>query len=155
MTDVLLRGARDGRGDRAEFAPEHVRFVRELTSALPGETERLKSAQVIAKAIVEGQQAKAVVRAMGLGSGKMASSIVSGIQDAVAKAMTDARAQIGSATDELVAEIKSGAANVKRAIQVETANVRQEFGQIVGNAAAAAEEAVNEAKDAAAAATGG
>lgn len=89
----------------------------------------------------------AVEEGMALGSGRMAASIVSGIQEAVARAMTDARSQIGSATDELVAEIKSGAVNVKRAIQAETSRVREEFGQVVGNATAAAEEALDEAKN--------
>jgi hypothetical protein len=81
-----------------------------------------------------------------IGSGKMAGDIVSGIKTAVDAAMVDAKREIVSATTELTAEIRDGAKAVKRAIQVETANVRAQFGVIVGNAQAEAEEAVDEAK---------
>jgi len=81
-----------------------------------------------------------------LGSGRMANSIVSGIKDAVATAMDSAKTEIYAATTELTAEIRDGAKAVKKAIEAEVLNVRAEFGAVVGNAQAAAEDAVDEAK---------
>lgn len=118
-------------------------FTDRLGDELKAQTALISAHTAVAQAVNERRAG------MAIGSGKMASDIVGGIKDAVARAMTDARAQIGGATDELVAEIKSGAQNVKRAIQVETANVRQQFGEIVGNATDAAEEAIAEAKQSA------
>lgn len=85
-----------------------------------------------------------------LGGGRMASSIVLGIKSEVAKAMDDAKKEIGVATAELVSEIRDGSKAVKAAIKQEAANVRAEFGDIVGNAAAVAEQAVVEVKQEAA-----
>lgn len=84
-----------------------------------------------------------------IGGGKLAGSIVDGIQTAVAKAMDDAKREIAGATTELVGEIRDGGQAVKRAIQAEVMNVRNEFGKIVGNAEQAATDAVTEAKAAA------
>lgn len=81
-----------------------------------------------------------------IGGGRMAGEIVGGIKAAVAKAMDEAKGEIVGATTELVAEIRDGAKNVKRAIQTEVMNVRKEFSDIVGNATAEAEEAVEEAR---------
>lgn len=81
-----------------------------------------------------------------IGSGRVAGQIVGDIRSAVDKAMTDAKAEIAGATTELVAEIRDGAKAVKSAINQEIATVRKQFGEIVGNAAAAAEEAVEEVR---------
>lgn len=130
----------------SRFAPKRAGLAGALKANIERRADEVRSTRVVVRAIVEGEQAKEALRAMGLGSGKLAGDIVGGIKDAVARAMTDARAQIGSATDELVGEIKTGATNVKRAIQAEVINVRKEFGDIVGNATDAAEEAVADAK---------
>ena len=81
-----------------------------------------------------------------IGSGRLAGDIVTGIKSAVDAAMDDAKKEIVGATTELTAEIRDGAKAVKRAIQAEVMNVRQEFGAVVGNAQAAAEEAIEAVK---------
>jgi uncharacterized protein YjbJ (UPF0337 family) len=96
-------------------------------------------------------EAKLILRSVGaltsIGSGRTAGRIVTGIKAAVDKAMSEAEKEIAGATTELVAEIRDGSGAVKAAIKQEIAMVREQFGEVIGNAAAAAAEAVEEAKE--------
>lgn len=90
-----------------------------------------------------------------IGSGRMAGDIVSGIKGAVAKAMDDAKSEIGAATTELTIAIRDGSRQVAKAIHAEVIHVQQEFNGIVGNAQSEAEAAVSEVKKTVETNTGG
>ena len=71
----------------------------------------------------------------------MASDLVGGMRAQVAKAMDEVRLDIAAATTELLTEIKDGA-KVARAIRAEAMEVRAQWGEVIGNAEAAADESM-------------
>jgi hypothetical protein len=81
-----------------------------------------------------------------IGARKLAGEVIGGIRAAVAKAMDDLHLEVAGGITELVTEIREGGQSVRRALQDEAAGVREELSGIVGNATAAAEDAVAEAK---------
>lgn len=85
---------------------------------------------------------------MVLRGGDKAGSMIDRLNIAVEAAMQKAEQTIGSATDVLVDEINQGAKAVRTAILKDATMVRQRFGEVIGNAAAMAEGAVDEAEKA-------
>jgi uncharacterized protein YjbJ (UPF0337 family) len=81
-----------------------------------------------------------------IGARRLASGIIGGIKDAVGKAMDEMRLDVAGGITELTTEIREGGQMVRRALRDEAMGVRVELGTIVGNAQAAAEDAVTEAK---------
>lgn len=84
-----------------------------------------------------------------IGARKLASGVIGTIKDAVEKEMDAMRLEVGAGVAELVAEINDGTKQVVRVLQDEAAGVRAELSEIVGNAQAAADDAVKQAADAA------
>jgi hypothetical protein len=77
-----------------------------------------------------------------IGAGRLAGSLIGEVKATV-------KARIGAAAAELVAEISDGTTAVEKALQREALDVRASFAEVVGNASAAAEEAVAKAEAAA------
>ena len=72
------------------------------------------------------------------------------IKDAVGQAMDEMRLEVAAGITELVTEIRGGGETVARALRAEAAGVRAELSEIVGNAQAAADDAVTSARKVAA-----
>ena len=81
-----------------------------------------------------------------IGARKLAGEVIGTIKDAVGKAMDEMRLEVAGGITELLTEIRDGGKSVRRALQDEAMGVRAELGTIVGNAAAAAENAIADAK---------
>ena len=108
-----------------------------------------------AGARLDGFLARTIVELKGgtmpeLGGKRLAGELVSGIRASVGKAMDESKLQIAGAVTELVIEIRDGTKQVVKAVQAEAMAVRGEFSDIIGNAQAAADDAVEQAKKAAA-----
>ena len=88
-----------------------------------------------------------------IGARRLASGIGGSVEEAIGKATDEMRLVVAASITELVAEIREGGENVKRALQAEAAGVREDLKEIVGNATASAEDAVKKAADAAQAAS--
>lgn len=83
-----------------------------------------------------------------IGGKRLAGSLVEEIRGTVSREMSKARGVIGDALNELADEIRHGSEMVASVVRQEARGVRDEFGDIVGNAHEAAEEAVQVAKQA-------
>lgn len=83
-----------------------------------------------------------------IGAGRLAGSLVGDLKASVGKVMDEARAKISNATAELVKEVTDGSTAVEKALHREAMDVRNSFGEIIGNAGAAAEKAVAKAEHA-------
>ena len=82
-----------------------------------------------------------------IGARKIASGVIGSIQTAVGGAMDEMRLEVAAGINELLTEIRDGGKSVRRALQDEAAGVREELSGIVGNAQAAAEDAIKIAAD--------